>query len=301
MKLNKSLIFFFKIIVIFSLFFYLIQNDFIDLNILILNRSSQYLFLILLIFLSTITILISALRWYIIMKTFEFKINFKNVIFITYIGTIFNNFLFGAYGGDLVKAYYILGGNKDKKVLLGSTILIDRFFGLIGLSIISAIFLYQIFKIEIDQLALNLLYNYFFYILFVCLILLVIIYLSIKFLNFSINLKKLMKLLLLCIPLSLFLFFIVNYIVYLITNGIFQFDIDFNSVFLSNSLTSFVNAIPITPGGIGFGELAYVKILDMINNTNNIEGLATVIVFFRIINFISSLPGLYFYMVFKRN
>lgn len=300
MKLNNNFLFFSKIIVIFSLFFYLIKNDFIDFKILIFNESNQYLFILLIIILSSITILISAFRWYLIMKMFEFKINLKNVIFITYIGAIFNNFLFGAYGGDLVKGYYILKGNKDKKILLGSTILIDRFFGLIGLSIIAAAFIYQIFKIEINILANNLLNNFFFYILFIALFLLIILYLLIKFSNFSPMFKKIIKLIIFCLPLSIFLFLIVNFIVYLITNVIFNFDINFNSVFLSNSLTSFVNAIPVTPGGVGFGELAYVKILDMINDANNLEGLATVIVFFRIINFISSLPGLYFYMVFKK-
>lgn len=98
--------------------------------------------------------------------------------------------------------------------------------------------------------------------------------------------------------LSTILFLITNLIVYFIAFNFFAFDITIFQIYFSNSLSILFNSLPLTPGGIGLGELSFVEANKFIG-TSDLFGLANVIIVFRIINFIISLPALYLYLIFK--
>ena len=78
-----------------------------------------------------------------------------------------------------------------------------------------------------------------------------------------------------------------------------MFDIKMSYIFFSNFITALLSALPFTPGGIGIGELSFIFIN---NNFFNIylTNLANIILFFRIIVLISTLPGLILYVKYKR-
>ena len=64
-------------------------------------------------------------------------------------------------------------------------------------------------------------------------------------------------------------------------------------------MSLFLSAIPISPGGIGIGEVTFVFINENLFNTY-INNLTNVIVYFRLIVFITSLPGIFFFINYKK-
>lgn len=89
----------------------------------------------------SISFIICIYRWKTIIEIkSENKQNYLNMASISWIGSFFNGFLPGSYGGDFIKVFYI---NKDKNMgiaYLISTAITDRLIGLIG-----HIFLFTIF------------------------------------------------------------------------------------------------------------------------------------------------------------
>lgn len=63
-------------------------------------------------------------------------------------------------------------------------------------------------------------------------------------------------------------------------------------------MSTVVSAIPITPGGIGLGEITFA-FTNKYFFDNVLNNLANVIIYLRVIDFIVSLPSLYFYLVYK--
>jgi glycosyltransferase 2 family protein len=90
-----------------------------------------------------ITVLLSfllALRWFILLKsqTKHSKIRYFNLWKLTMVGILFNNFLPTGAGGDIAKVFYLIKG-EEKKLLLGSSVLIDRFIGALTVITMGAI------------------------------------------------------------------------------------------------------------------------------------------------------------------
>lgn len=68
-------------------------------------------------------------RWYLLLKgQVSEKISYINLWKLSMVGILFNNFLPTGAGGDIVKVFYLVRG-EEKKLLLGSSVLIDRFTG----------------------------------------------------------------------------------------------------------------------------------------------------------------------------
>lgn len=287
-----------KIGFIIFIFYYLFKNNHININSLLSFKENKFLNVLLLIIVF-ITLLLGALRWFIILRYSKIKITFIETFKIVYICSFFNNFLFGNIGGDFLRIFYATKLSKVNKVKNAFTIFVDRLFGLIGLlvlgffSYINILFSHGEYKILIYILP----------IFFISTLLLII---SLKLfkkntkiinlINF-LNLSK--KLILFCSLISILLFFTVHFSIFFISNYIFDFQINLNYIFFSNFISSLVGAIPIAPGGIGLSEAAFV----FINNSLfqiYLENLANILIYYRIIIFISSLPSLYFFFRYKR-
>jgi len=80
-----------------------------------------------------------AYRWFILLKAQEVELDFKNTIILTYIGAFFNNFLFGSIGGDLVKAYYVSRTNPECKLESTLSVFVDRAIGLYTLLLMGSV------------------------------------------------------------------------------------------------------------------------------------------------------------------
>ncbi len=85
-----------------------------------------------------ISLLITFVRWSILVRVIEPRFTLRASMLLGFIGYVFNLVIPGAVGGDMVKAAY-LARMHIKKTQAISSMVIDRIFGLIGLLILAAI------------------------------------------------------------------------------------------------------------------------------------------------------------------
>jgi glycosyltransferase 2 family protein len=307
-KIKLFTILFIKILFVFICFYYLLNNNFVDFNNLIPFLFKDLKILIILFSFTLVTIFLAGIRWHLILKSLNFEIEFKRVLEIVYIGTFFNNLLIGGYGGDAMRIYYIFKASEENKILLSLSVFVDRLIGFAGLVLIGIFFLLQILNIdEIYNLLKNNINIVYFSILIIFIILFILIFINFaifkktrdtinRFITYLFEKKKVFFI---CLAISILLFGIVNLSVFLISDSIFNFQIDLKQIFVSNSVTVVMNSLPITPGGVGIGELSFIKMNNLFLDSSMLFGLANVIIFFRIINFIVSLPAIIFYVRYK--
>ena len=297
--MNKILIKSTKILLILSIFYYLHKNGHLNFDIfneLIVNLKIN-IFLIFLIF---ITFLLGAFRWSLILKSSNIKNSFIENFKIYYICSFFNNFLFGNLGGDFLKIYYVSKLTNSNKTKNSLSILIDRLFGFIGLFLLGGTS-FIIILINKNE------YNYVLYFFGTILISLFIFFYLFKLLRKISLLDNLIKyfnlrqnLFFWCVLISVIIFFTVHSIIFFISSFIFSFHISLNYIFFANFISVLMSAIPLTPGGIGLGEIGFIFINNHIFDLY-LNNLANIIVYFRILVFISSLPAIILFINYKKN
>jgi glycosyltransferase 2 family protein len=90
----------------------------------------------LLLFLACLCVI--TVRWRMILHAQELNLPWRETAAIFLIGQFFNSFLFGATGGDFVKAYYVAKETGHKKAEAVATVFIDRAVGLLALIVFAA-------------------------------------------------------------------------------------------------------------------------------------------------------------------
>jgi len=300
-----------KIFFLLIIFYYLYKNNYIDFKNLISTIFKNLDILLLISFIGILTIFFANLRWIYVLKILNLNFSFWKILKITYIGIFFNNVLLGAYGGDLARIYYSLdlANNSKKKIFF--SILIDRFFGFIGLALISLVFFFHILNLEIFFNLINTISSNKYYFIILTLIVLVTFFLlnyfykkNIKSSNFKffIFLKLNILNIIYILIISVLIFLIINLMIFMITNSVYNFEISLNVIFFTNSIALFSNSIPLTPGGIGLAELTYAELLNLFDEYNkNLLNLSNVYLIFRIINLVISLPGIIIFIMYKKH
>jgi len=69
-----------------------------------------------------------ALRWYVLIKSQSISISLLAAIKVNFLGLFYNNFLFSAIGGDLLRAWYITH-HTQKKLEAAFSVVVDRAIG----------------------------------------------------------------------------------------------------------------------------------------------------------------------------
>jgi glycosyltransferase 2 family protein len=85
----------------------------------------------------TVSVIVCSLRWDLLMRAQGMRLPFRTVLRLFFIGHFFNAFLFGATGGDLVKAYLTTLEIPDKRTEAVTTVFIDRLIGLLALVLLA--------------------------------------------------------------------------------------------------------------------------------------------------------------------
>ncbi|MFM8314752.1 MAG: lysylphosphatidylglycerol synthase transmembrane domain-containing protein [Deltaproteobacteria bacterium] len=85
------------------------------------------------------SILCCCTRWFLIIKIQKLSLSFPSVFSLTMIGNFFNTFMPGSVGGDLIKAWYIAGREPEKRTKAVFSVLIDRLLGLTVIVCYSAV------------------------------------------------------------------------------------------------------------------------------------------------------------------
>jgi hypothetical protein len=86
-----------------------------------------------------ISMLIIALRWYLLLRTQAIFINFWAAARLYFLGWFYNNFMPSSVGGDLVRAWYVTK-HTDKKFEGVLSVFVDRVIGLASTLIIATFF-----------------------------------------------------------------------------------------------------------------------------------------------------------------
>lgn len=86
-----------------------------------------------------INLVLCAWRWILLLKARGFEVPFGYGMSLYLIGIFFNHALPGAVGGDLVRGYYLIADHPERKVDSVLAILIDRILGLYSFFLLSLI------------------------------------------------------------------------------------------------------------------------------------------------------------------
>lgn len=77
-----------------------------------------------------ISTLCCATRWYLLVRAQNLKLSFRKLLELTLIGNFFNAFMPGAIGGDVIKGWYTAGSQPQFRTKAVFTVLLDRMVGL---------------------------------------------------------------------------------------------------------------------------------------------------------------------------
>jgi len=101
-------------------------------------RQVRLVFLLLAAFGLLVPTLMGSVRWWYLLRIQGIRIRWWEVLRLTFLGLFFNSLMLGAFGGDLVKAYYATKHGTRKGAVLLSVVL-DRFLGLATSAAIAAV------------------------------------------------------------------------------------------------------------------------------------------------------------------
>ncbi len=263
-------------------------------------------------FLIGIQLIFFMLRWQIIVHFYK-KISFQKIFKLNLISQFFNIFIPGGVGGDIVKALELSSSEKIPKQATIATVVIDRILGLYCMILFSTLFL----LIELNQAfdiqkyfytSLAMLVSATFGLLFLNRIISIL-----KFFTAKIKSKVVLKMidllesiftglksasnaktLSVVILLSFWAQVFAISFMYLVVQSIVP---NAPSLFLFFPLACFAfmaSSIPITPGGIGFGQAAFYFIFSIFSK-DTANAVVIGISLLQLFNLIFSLPGAYFF------
>lgn len=115
--------------------FFLYREQFIDLA----QRELDYPYLVLAFVLAFGAILLTFIRWYLLIRGQNLPFQLKDAIRLGFIGYLFNYVAPGAAGGDIVKAVMIAKQQAERRAAAASTVLLDRIFGMLALFMVGAL------------------------------------------------------------------------------------------------------------------------------------------------------------------
>lgn len=137
--MKKISLFTVKLSVAIVLFYFLFKNT--DINYLLNSYKKINLLIIIPIILYVPAIVLSALKWKIVLDN---DASLANLTKISWISNFFSNFLPSTIGGDTYKVLKLKKNYDYKRLLL--SIFTSRFFGILVILIISSLFSFNIYK-----------------------------------------------------------------------------------------------------------------------------------------------------------
>ena len=121
-----------------AIFYYLIRSDRLNFERLLLFREAPGVLAMMLGVLVFIVVPMAALRWWLLLKAAGLHVESWRTLILTWIGNFFNATLPGAVTGDVVRAYYMIKAQRGEgRSRAFMTLLMDRFVGLFGLIVMA--------------------------------------------------------------------------------------------------------------------------------------------------------------------
>lgn len=260
-----------------------------------------------------------SVRWFLLVRAQGLTLSFKNIFELTMIGAFFNTFMPGSVGGDLIKAWYIAGHEPNRKTKAIFTVLLDRLIGLSVIVFYSAITLLFYTQWLRQRKELEVL-GYSVWILTAAGFFLTMLFFtpglwnsrivsqSIDFLHRFKPLSKVIdagllyrnhfSAVLLALLLSICSILAIN-LLYSIVGREIGITLPLAHYFFIVPMGLMASAIPLLPGGIGVGQVAFFTLFAWLNEPNPGQGgaLATVLQIYMIL---FNCLGALFYLKYKR-
>tara|TARA_B100000749_G_C18450166_1_gene476180 strand:- start:12947 stop:13927 length:981 start_codon:yes stop_codon:yes gene_type:complete len=120
-----------KFVVAFGLITYLVQSGLLDFSVLM--KASRPEYLVMGFFFVLANIWVNNVRWTLLLKKSGIECTMWQTFKLCLMGIFFNFTLPSSVGGDVVKAYYLARDNADKKMIVATSVLVDRVIGLFGM------------------------------------------------------------------------------------------------------------------------------------------------------------------------
>lgn len=134
---RKQITTFLKFALAIGIITWLVRSGLLDVDQLLRLLRGEYLILGLL--LCFVGIFINNYRWYLLLKCQGFQTTISSTLSLTFIGLFFNLAMPGGVGGDLVKGYYVVQDNPDRRMASAASIFVDRVVGFFSMVLMSLI------------------------------------------------------------------------------------------------------------------------------------------------------------------
>jgi glycosyltransferase 2 family protein len=264
-----------------------------------------------------IVVFITAWRWHLLSDAQQISLGLKKTIKPAYIGGAFNTLLPGSVGGDFIRCHYVIKRIPDRKSAILLTVFFDRVIGSMGIltTLCIAALLHIVFIAEQPKL---------FYLLllllcacgglFIAILALMVLpqrlgvsawlkhgyahskwalriadYLDI-FHQYRIPKIVIFK----AVTISIIAEYLLVASLLIIAKMMGLPALSFTQAVLALGMTLLVSVIPVTPGGIGVGEMAFANILLLLNPGSTIA-YATIYLAYRLLSMLAYLPAVLFY------
>ena len=137
-----------KLVIVFSILIYLVNSGRLNFEKLLLFRDAPEILALMVAVLVLIVVPLATFRWWLLLRAIGLRVKPKQTFLLTWIGNFFNTTLPGAVTGDVIKGYYVIKAQKEEgRTPALMTLLIDRFVGLFGLIVMA--FLALVFNLEL--------------------------------------------------------------------------------------------------------------------------------------------------------
>ncbi len=315
----------FRIILALSLIYLLFYYEVIEWKKLSVLATSPYMSL-LTIGVLILTLPIGAFRWWMLLKSQSYNVQYLSMYHIYAIGGFFNTFFPGSTGGDSIRGIYLLKFITGKKTPALLTVIVDRAIGLHALLALAIVFIcinYELFLSNQALMSIGIIISsVFFGVIFLSAGILIISHRLLDRIEknlentnglfYSVLLKIIhaisgyrhhIKTLIICWFISLVLHSIVLSSFVLIANIMEITTLGATNYITAASLAQIANVIPITPGGIGIGEGAFNYICTILSGEHLQQAISygTIFFAFRILFAMVNLTGSISFMLPKNH
>lgn len=263
-------------------------------------------------------VFITAWRWNLLGEQQHVSLGLKQSLKPAYIGGAFNTLLPGSVGGDFIRCLYVSKKIPERKYTIFLTAFFDKLIGLMGiLTTLCVAGLMRMTYITSQPTLFYLLLTMF----AACsglILVIVTLMLMPKRLNLSARVKQHfphslvatriasyleifqqyripLKILAKTVLVSMVVEYLIATCLLIIAQMMGMPALDFSQVVLALGMTLLVSVIPVTPGGIGVGEMAFANILLLFNPGSPIA-YATIFLGYRLLSMLAYLPAVLFYL-----
>ncbi|MED5515924.1 MAG: lysylphosphatidylglycerol synthase transmembrane domain-containing protein [SAR324 cluster bacterium] len=283
--MKKILIILLKMLFVGSILVYLIQSDRLNFEKLMLFRDAPEILAGMITVFVLVVVPMASIRWWFLLRAIGLHVELKQAFILTWIGNFFNTSLPGAVTGDVVKGYYVIKAQqKEGRTRAFMTLIIDRFIGVFGLIVMAFLSLVLNHELILSQERLHSL-AWMITALFGCTVLFYMIVMYpfkdghdpfIKLFHFLPGKKLSLKVyssfksfqhqqttLLLTLFLSIVLHTLIALIFFYLAHLMGIKEMELATQFFLMPVGLITVAIPLAPGGIGIGHVAFESLYQL--------------------------------------